>query len=867
MYRNAVYNNRTQSVRLFTWDTGGKRIAVDASFCPYLYVEDVNGTDVSIYNTKLKKKIFPSGYERYKFVKESGVKRLFENLSPVQQFLTDCFWRDNEKDEFTEHPLKTVFIDIETYRAATAEDGEESGFGGFPDVNDPKHPINVITCYDTLSKRYHTFGTSPFTSDRSDVVYKYCKSEKELFTKLIEYFEADYPDILSGWSSEQFDIPYIINRCERVLGEEYVRRLSPVGKVSFRMVVGRFGRDFKKWSIEGISCIDYLDIYRKFCLTMRESYKLDSIAELELGERKIDYGNVDLATLADRDWKTFVDYNIKDVALLVMLEEKLQYVSLLRMLAYTGLTTFEGALGSISMLMGALTIKARNRNRVMSTFVRSDKNGQIPGAYVSEPIRGIQSNVVSFDAASLYPSIMISLNMSPETKIGSYEKDSRGNIQVYHISGKTFEMTPEKFAQFLKTENCAISEANIIFSQKHRGIVSEFLDENFKKRVETRKLLSQVNADLSVLDKSSKDYRALKFRSQMLDTKQLTQKIILNSLYGSFANKHSPYGDDDIASSVTLTGQAIIKQAQFIIREYFKTDIEDLTSGEYSDCIIYGDTDSFFISITPYIKRGYFKLLDGDIISDEVYSKLKQIEVFVDTEINNWVKQTLNAGDSRIHFKREKICDVGMFLQKKRYVVNILDNEGIKTNKFKYVGVEVNRTSMPNTIKPYAKRIIETMLTTQSQPQTTKIFTEAYDKIKVLPHEDISFVMGVKDYEKSAVKCNKLNIGKSVPIHARAAYLHNYMNRVLGIQNKYEDIGSGDKVRFFYVQQPNKYGISAIGFKNVMPEEYRELFKIDYEKMFEKILFNSIERFYDNVGWRIRKPSEAVKTDLFELFS
>jgi DNA polymerase elongation subunit (family B) len=384
VYRNAVYNSREQSVKLFTWDDEGKRVTRDVTFNPYLYLETPTGDKMSIYGTKVKKRVFNTQYDRTKYIADSGNRRLFENIPTVQQFLLETFWRENETPEFTQHPLRMVFLDIETFSPDS-----------FPNTEDPTHTVNVITCYDTFSKRFHTFGLNPYDNKADNVIYYHCKNERALFIKFIEYIESDFPDILSGWNSEFFDIPYIINRIERLLGQEYVNRLSPTGYVYDRMMRGKFGKEVKRYYISGIACIDYLDIYKRFCLKLRESYKLDAIGEVELNERKVDYGGINLATLSETDWDTFVKYNIQDVNLLVKLEEKLQYVALLRMLSYVGLTTLEGAMGTISVINGALTIKARKRQEIIATFVRPQAEGKNPGAYVAEPKHGFKENVVS----------------------------------------------------------------------------------------------------------------------------------------------------------------------------------------------------------------------------------------------------------------------------------------------------------------------------------------------------------------------------------------------------------------------------------------------------------------------------------------
>lgn len=856
MYRNAIYNGREQSMTVFTWDNNGKRVNYVTSFSPYLYVEDSKGDKVSIYGTKLKKKIFHNNFERRKFLADSGIKRVYENLSPNQQFLIDCYWQENEKNDFSKYPLKTMFIDIETYSVDS-----------FPNTEDPTHPVNIITCYDSLTEKYHTFGTKPFTGKIDKVTYKHCKNERELFISFIEYLEKDFPDILSGWNSEFFDIPYIINRCERILGEEYARRLSPLKIIYSRPIKGKFGKELNRWYIDGISCIDYLDIYRKFCQVMRESYKLDAIAEIELGENKIDYGDTDLATLSDTNWDKFVEYNIHDVRLLVKLEQKLQYISLLRMLAYVGLTTFEAALGSVSLLTGAMCIKARHKNEIMSTFIRSHKEGTNPGAYVSEPSRGFQQYFATFDAASLYPSVMMSLNMSPETKIGKFAKNEKGNVEIYHVSGKTFELTPSKFAEFVKAEKCCFSKAGILFSQKKRGIVPLFLDEYFQRRVQTKNLIRETDKKLQAVDPKSSEAKDLKYELARLDTKQLVIKILINSLYGVFGNKQASFGDDDIASSVTLTGQAVIKQSNEIIKQFIKKDIPNMSSQEEESIVIYNDTDSCFITIKPYIDRKMFEFSKDNIITEETYDKLSNMEEHLNKTINEWAQKNLLSIDNRFNFKREKICDVGIFLQKKRYVLRILDNEGKKINKFKYTGVEVVRSTMPNAIKPYAKKIIETMLLSKSLRDTNDILNQTYDVFKNLTPEEIAFVMGVKGYDKYASRCRDMNTVKGMPIHVKSAYFHNHLMKNVFKNPKFESISSGDKIRYVYVQTPNKYNISSIGFKYTYPDEFKDALKVDYELMFEKILFESIRRFYESANWQIRKPTDNVKTELFDLFS
>jgi DNA polymerase elongation subunit (family B) len=813
---------------------------------------------MSLFNTKLKKKRFKNQYDRSKYLKDNKVTRVFENFNVYQQFLLDAYWQENEKPEFTKNQLKVYFIDIETYSP-----------DAFPDPQDPNDTINIITIYDTITKKFYSWGLKPYTAKSPDVIYVYCKTEEELLRKFVDFFSKDYCDILSGWNSEFFDVPYVINRVRKVLGEEYMQKLSPAGSLRSRTFMGKYGREQVKWHIEGLSCVDYLDIYKRFCQTLRESYKLDAIGEVELQERKIDYGDQNLTELADGNWETFVDYNIQDVNLLVRLEQKLQYIQLLRMIAYAGLTTFEGALGSLSVITGLCSIRARLKNKRIPTFIKDVKEGgeQNAGAYVADPQKGFQEHIVSLDANSLYPNTMITLNLSPETKVGKIINTTDKDVTVKHVNGQTFTLSREKFGAFVKQEEITISRAKILFTQKEKGIIPDTIDYYYSKRVEVKKLHTKAKKKLITLQADTQEYNDLQIEVDRLNIRQHTIKILMNTVYGYFGNKHSPLGDDDLANSITLTGQAVIKESNRILTEYIKanTNLTDEFLKENSP-IIYNDTDSSYISIKHLVEAKKIPTFtkNGDV-SPEYYKAVEDIEEHLNKEIITWGRSALGSKDCRLVFKREAIADVGLFLAKKRYVLHTLDVEGIPGKKFKYTGVEVVRTTMPTPIKPYVKQIIETMLLTKDYAATNKIFNETYEIFKKLPLEDIAFVMGVKGYEKYANHCNGFETVKRMPKHVKAAYYHNILLDRFGIERKYEKMSSGDKVRYFEVKKPNSFGLSVIGYKYYYPKEFQSIFEIDYEKMFEKIIYSVIERFYEAVNWTVKKPGNDAQIDLFDL--
>lgn len=858
-YRNAVYLPQNRLIRVFSWDSHGNRISYDTSYEPYIYLETAQKGDAeSIFNTQLRKKTFFSQYERYKYVQENEGQRIFENLPAVQQFLVDTFHSVNDTTDFSQHPLKVFFIDIETYSVDS-----------FPSIEEANHEVNVITVYDSISKSFITWGTKPLTTTLENHVYVGCQTEKEMFLKFLDFFEKDYPDILSGWNSEFFDMPYIINRINRLFGDDYAKRLSPVGRITSRKFHSKFGKEQLRWYIDGIACIDYYDIYMKFCMVKRENYKLNTIGEIETGQSKVDYGDQNLSSLADTDWKTFVEYNVQDVNILVKLEEKLKYLELLRSIAYSGLTTFEGALGTLSIVNGLCAIKARTKGQRIPTFNRGEDDGsKNEGAYVGDPQQGFQEHIVSFDANSLYPNVMITLNLSPETKIGKVLDKNATHTVIEHVNGQQFTLKHADYDAFLKKEQVAVSMANVLFSQKQKGIVPDIVDGFYKKRVEIQKQQDRCSHQLLKLKKGTAEYTDLKKLIDYLNIRQHTIKILINSIYGYFGNKKAPLGDDDLARSVTLTGQAVIKQSNALMLAYIK-QTANLTDDDLKGYtpIIYNDTDSCYISLKKVADAKKLVMIGPNGNTTKEYlDEVAGIETYLNTEIKLWGAQALNSTDCRFVFKREVVADSGLFLSKKHYVIHVLNNKGLPVNKYKYVGVEMVKTTMPTAIKPYAKKIVETMLTTRDKAQVDKVFNEAYETFKTLKIEEVAHVRGISNYDKYANKCDGFTLVKKIPSHVKAAYFHNILLDRLGIAHKYEKIGNGDKLRFISLQ-PNKFGIKSIGYKYYYPAEFRQVFELDYELMFEKLMFDVINRFYQAVQWHLKPPAMNTQTDLFELFS
>ena len=856
MYRNCVYSNKDKQIKLWTWDSKGNRVFQELDYKPYLYLESKTGEAKSIYGTSLRKKEFETLWDRNKFVKESGIRRIFENLPPYQQFLVDNYYHCNDKEDFTKHPLKICYIDIEN----PASDH-------YPNVETADTVVNLLTCYDSLTKRYTSFGLKAYKPKKDNVDYHHCKSEHDLLKKFIGHFSSDYPDVISGWNSNGYDVKYLINRITFELGKKWADELSPLGRIYEKVnKEGKFGKTSTEYVIEGVSCLDYMVMYTKFKLFNKpEDNKLDTVGEHEVGVNKIDYDG-SLWDLSVNEWEKYVDYNIRDVELVSMLDDKLQYINLIRFLATNGLCGLSQAIDTVPVINGAVAIGARHRNEFISTFNRPKRDGKNPGGAVQDPKVGHVRNVVSFDANSLYPSIMISLNISPETKLGKVQKTEEG-INIEHVSGKTFSLTKEAFLEYLKEEKASISKSGHLFSQKRKGLMPEFLDNLYTKRKDMKNLGKEKELYLQENKKNLTESQITDLESeiQKYDTFQNAYKICLNSMYGYMGNPYAPMGDDDIAASVTLTGQAINGKNRDLFVEYLQKSY-GITDDEAEACCIGADTDSGYFSLAILEKFGIM-LLDDDKISDTFYGECDKIADYINKHISEWVSKTFRSIDSRIYYKRESICDAGIFLVKKQYVLHVLDDEGLKVNKFKYKGVAVVTGKMPKVIKPHIKGVIESLILDKDRTKCNTLFNDIYEMFKSLPYHSICNISGMNNYELYSSKCNELEMASKMPVALKAAYRHDYMLKKLNLDARYPKFKTGDKVRYFSLKCPNRYGLETIAFHDKYPKEFEEIFEVDYDKQFDKLVFSSVKSFYNAVNWKLRKPTENVKVELEDFFS
>ena len=847
MYRNLHYDWQTSVITCWAWDEDGNRVERREKFHPYLYLEtkDTKYDAISIFNTKLKKIEFNSEASRRKFVDRS-MRRMFMNIPVKQQYLLEKY-ADVPTEKMVENPLRIFYLDIETYSHDT-----------FPDPEIADWPITAITIFDTLTEKFYTWGLEKdykdpsglkdIGVDTSSVVYVKCKNEVELMELFVSFWSRNYPDVITGWNSSTYDIPYIINRGNKLLGNNRISDLSPVGALYSRLRQNIFDRYYDHWVIDGVSDIDYLELYEKSEMNQHESYKLGYIGNLEGVDGKVEFESANLATLADEDWDKYITYNIQDVNIMVKLEAKKRYLRVARGKSYRGFATLDKALDSVPIVTGMIAKAGLDRNQMVVTFKPSDNASEkFEGGHVFKPSGKMHNGIVSFDVNSLYPNTMITLNTSPETKVGKVSFIDESTVRLTAVSGKSKIITRDQLSDLIKTHNLILTKANILFSQKEMGLCPQFLDDMYQERIRIKAaMVTETDPD----------------KKEQMDIEQYLLKILLNSVYGVFGNKYFGLFDLDIATSVTLTGQAMIKKSTEIVQDYTKEKC-----GITDNVVVYGDTDSNFFDfdkILRAMKVQFFREKDGELkVSEEAFEVIDEFEGVLNDRINAWAKEELYTKDPRYHFSREKICFKGTFLTKKNYILRVVNNEGEECDKITAKGVELVKSSHSQPVKDIIWEVINCIFYDRGKASSNDVYLEGLEKFKKLSPADIAKRQGAKDHEKWSSMANGMNIpkGSGTPVHHKGAIFYNQLLKDLKLEGKYPKISTGQKIKFLYVKK-NGWGIDVISFVDELPVEFG--LEPDYDLQFRKMITPLIQRCYTGSGWILPDPDKLPAFDLFD---
>jgi len=836
MYQNVFYEKEKSIIHC--WDD--EKGYFTSKYRRYGYVRDGNGAHTSIHGERLKK---------INFWKQDDNIDLYESdVNEVTRFLIDNY---GDSDEVSKgHTIFTFDIEVEMN-------------SGLPDINEAQNAMTSVAGHDTTTGDYFVYVVNP--GEKIDKTIKGARvisfdTEEDMVMAFLNKWREINPTIVTGWNIDYFDVTYLYNRIKVLFGEQTANKLSPINKVSWNKYRQRY-------IIAGISCLDYLALYKNYNWTQLPNYRLDTVAQLELGRGKIEYeGNLD--QLFRDDLEKFIEYNLVDVELVVDMDKKLQFIELAQAICHTGHVFYEDFLFSSKWLEGAILTFLRRSGRVAPNKPKrvarnedgSDGEGKFTGAYVKEPKPGLYKWVYDLDLTSLYPSIIMTINISPETKIGklknySAEDHMKGKIETYSIvddDGNEYPPLPkEKFMNFVQKSDYSIAANGVLYRRDKVGVIPEILDVWFSKRVEYKDLMKKYGKEGN--DDLYKFY----------NKRQMVQKIMLNSLYGVLGLPSFRFYDVDNAEATTITGQSVIKTTEMIANQYYSKNI-----GKEADYNVYTDTDSVFYQAAPLVKSRNPEI---DENSDEqmipaILSVAKEVEGHINKVYDVMAYKMFNVDTHRFDIKQETIAKGGFWVSKKRYAQWIINDNTVPCDKLDVKGLDVKRSSFPTYFKEVMGTVLMDILKAEDKDVLDQKILDYKDGMTDQPFVDIAKNSAVKDMSKYLFKNQALGeFKKGTPAHVKAAITYNQLLKKFNAPFKYEPMKDGDKVKWVYLKK-NPLGLQTTAFTghsdppeiNAFIEQY-----IDYDLIWEKELENKLTDFYNAMSWDKPNPNLAAASQFF----
>ena len=746
---------------------------------------------------------------------------IYGNERYIYQYISDKY--SEEEIKFDINKIKLVTIDIEV-----------ASENGFPDVESCSEEILAITLQDYATKKIVSWGVKPFTHNRSDLIYHYCESEFALLNTFIQYWMDNTPEIVTGWNLQLYDIPYICKRLNRVLGEKLMKRMSLWGLVSEGEVFIN-GRKHTTFDIGGVTQLDYMDLYKKFTYKTQESYRLDYIAEVELGQKKLDHSEYEtFKEFYTKNWQKFIEYNIVDVELVDRLEDKMKLIELALTMAFDARVNFTDVFYQVRMWDNIIYNYLKKRNIVIPQKNRSSKNEKYAGAYVKEPKPGIYDWVVNFDLNCLYPHLIMQFNISPETLI-----DKR------HPTVSVDKILNQKL-DFEEYKDYAVCANGAMYRKDVRGFLPELMEKMYNERVIFKKKMIEAKKQYE----KTKDKQLLKEIARCNNI-QMAKKISLNSAYGAVGNQYFRYYKLENAEAITLSGQVAIRWIENKMNQYLNKILK--TDGV--DYVIASDTDSIYLNLGPLVEdvyKGRKKTTESIITFLDKICEV-ELEKYIEgcyQELANYV----NAYDQKMQMKRENIADRGIWTAKKRYILNVWDSEGVRYEepKLKMMGIEAVKSSTPAPCRQMIKDALKLMMS-GTENEVIAYIEKCREKFEKLPPEQISFPRSVSDVQKYQSPATIYS--KGTPIHVRGALLYNYYVKEKKLSHKYSIINNGEKIKFCYLKKPNPIHENIISFIQQFPKELNLDKYIDYELQFEKAFLDPLKSILDCIGWEVTKTA------------
>ena len=761
----------------------------------------------------------------------------------------------NQKYEYVfiseQHP-KEVDWDIDLINI-TNIDIEVGSENGFPEPASASEPITAITFKN--KNKFVVFGCGDFNNKRDDVWYIKCRDEIDLIKRFIDEWTGDYPDIITGWNVKLFDIPYLVNRIRNLLGEDEAKRLSPWNVIMDREINFGPGRQFKTYNLMGISNLDYIDLYQRYAPEgkSQESYKLDAICNVELGERKLsyeEYGN--LHTLYRENFQLFIEYNIRDVELIEKLDDKLKLIELALTLAYDSKTNYDDVFAQVRMWDALIYNHLREKGYVIPPITKHGKDSAYVGAYVKDPIIGMHKWVASFDLNSLYPHLIMQYNISPDTFIDPDKwPEQLKNIRLQGV-GVDSLLNQKIDTTGLAEVNATLTPNGHFFYKNKQGFLAEMMETMYNDRSRYKKQALEAKKEYEKETDKDKKYEIEK-RIARYNNLQLAKKVCLNSAYGALGNEYFRFFDIRQATAVTTSGQLSIRWIEKKLNEYMNRILKT----ENKDYVIASDTDSIYLSLDELVSKtiGSENEIDSTTKIIKFLDKVceNKIQPFIDKSYND-LAGYINAYAQKMIMKREALADKGIWTAKKRYILNVYNNEGVEyaKPKIKIMGLEMIKSSTPSACRDKLKQSIDVIFS-GDESSIIKFIEDFREEFKTLPISEISFPRGVNGLSK--YKDDKTIFGSGTPIHVRGSLIFNNLVRKHKLTKKYELIKEGEKIKYIYLKEPNHIQSNIISFSNSLPKEFDLEKYIDYNTQYEKTFVEPLRIILDSIGWKTEKVS------------
>ena len=894
---DAVHSRDDDRIFVVERDQNGKRQYKEYPTNYVLYYPDHKGKHRSIYGDPVSRF---STRKRQEFEKEKRIhsgKKLFESDVPV---VFRCLSENYLKADVPK--LHTCFFDIEV-----DFDPEK----GFSPTSDPFNPVTAISLYldwqDTLvTLVIAPKHMSPETAQEICNEFENCMlftNEKDMFDVFFQLIED--ADVLTGWNSEGYDIPYMVNRVTRVMSKDDTRKFCLMSQLPKPRTYERFGKEEQTYDLVGRIHLDYLQLYKKYNYESRHSYKLDAIGEMEVGENKTQYEGT-LDQLYNKDFKKFIEYNRQDTMLLVKIHNKLKFLELANQLAHENTVLLPTVMGSVAMIEMAIFNEAHERGLVVPDKKRRNENAEettpAAGAFVATPKRGMHEFVGAVDINSLYPSVIRALNMAGETIVGQVRQTLTDKYML--DKGKQLASLKKRFKEGDEDVTGAILWENLFSVLEYTAIMNQdrgtmltidyedgrseeysaaeiwklIFDSNrpwmlsangtiftYEKEGVVPGLLTRWYSDRKVMQKKLKEATTNEDRDYW-DKRQLVRKILLNSAYGALLNEHCRFYDKRIGQSVTLSGRQIVK--------HMMSTINETIAGEYAhdgNAIVYGDTDSCYFTAYP--------ILNSQIANGELdWNKETCIRLYdsIADQANDsfpaFMEGAFHAPRKNgeiIKAGRELIGDRAIFITKKRYAINIFDKEGKrkdtngKNGDIKAMGLDLKRADTPKYIQEFLMNVLTKVLAGEQRDKVIEMVKEFKNKLSDQDSWTKGSPKSVNNLTKHTIEFEKT--GKCGVGHARAAINWNYLRRVY-VDNYSQKIIDGMKIVVCKLKD-NALGFTSIAYpvdELRLPTWFKEL-PFDDLLMESTLVDEKIDNLLGVLDWDIRSNTDVNSTfdDLF----